>query len=310
MSVKNYVATIDSEQTEKLKFILENENWDMDTIPYAVFRARKNKTTCVAYESGKLVVQGKGTEELVQFTIEPQILGEARLGYETELALMENPEMFTAHAGIDESGKGDFFGPLVICCCYVNETTSVDLHRAGIQDSKAIKSDKKISDLAAIIRETTGYQYSIVRIGNEAYNRMYAKFNNLNRMLAWGHAQSLENLLEKQPGCQRAISDQFGRKSTVLSALKERGRQINLEQMTKAESDIAVAAASILARDEFNKSILKLQEEWKQDFPKGASKAVLNAAAAFIKTHGEDQLHMVSKSHFQTRQKAINLAGS
>ena len=87
-------------------------------VPYARFAAEKEKTNVVFYESGKLVVQGKGTQDFVEFVLEPQILQEVKLGYETVL----NPELLAPRIGVDESGKGDFFGPLCIAGVYLNET--------------------------------------------------------------------------------------------------------------------------------------------------------------------------------------------
>ncbi len=305
MAVTNYVNKISREQAEHLRFILEQENWELDSIPYALFRARKGKTSCVAYESGKLVIQGKETEELVQFTLEPRVLEEVRLGYETYFAKAEHPEMFQPHAGIDESGKGDFFGPLVVACCYVEEESATALVELGVQDSKNIKSDKKIDSLAGQIRETVQGKFSLVRIGPPAYNRLYAKLRNVNRILAWGHARTLENLLEKQPGCPRALSDQFGPKSAIENVLMEKGRKIKLEQRHRAEEDIAVAAASILARDEFVKQMARLSEQSGLELPRGASAKVLDAAVELIKAKGPDAFNDFAKRHFSTAEKAL-----
>ncbi len=310
MAVTNYVNTITPDQAEKLRHILEHEDfWDIDDAPHAVFRARKNKTTCVVYLSGKLVVQGKGTEEMVQFILEPRILGEARLGYEGIHAREENPEMFEPHAGLDESGKGDYFGPLITACCYTNEDSTSELFDLGVQDSKNIKSDKKIRDLADKIRDALRGRYAVVRIGPAAYNRMYQRASNVNRMLAWGHARALENLLEKAPDCPRFLVDQFARNpKTMTGALMERGKAIIFEQRVRAEDDIAVAAASILARAEFIDQMDKLSEQAGVELPRGASRAVLEAAADIVKKKGEAELENYAKLHFRTTKKAVALA--
>ena len=130
------------------------------------------------YESGELVVQGKGTQEFVEFALEPEILKEAKLGYEAVL----NPELLLPRLGIDESGKGDFFGPLCVAGVYVNEKVVNAWKDAGIRDSKNISSDKKIGELAELIRETPGCVTSVVPIGNEAYNRLYAKMKSVNTL--------------------------------------------------------------------------------------------------------------------------------
>jgi ribonuclease HIII len=296
----NYVCKLSSTQAEQLRDLLEARQWELDDAPYAHWRARREKTTAVAYESGKLSVQGKGTADMVQFILEPEVLKEARFGYEDEYAKLEDPTMFEPHAGIDESGKGDYFGPLVIAAVYVNAESAKALVAAGVQDSKAIKSDTRMRALAHEVYKLIGGKFAIVAIGPAAYNRMYAKIGNVNKLLAWGHARAIENLLEKQPDCPRALSDQFGAKSTVPRALLERGRKIKLEQRHKAESDIAVAAASILARATFVKRMEDLAESAGMTLPKGASGKVRETAVALYRKIGEEQLGEYVKLHFRT----------
>ncbi|MGC4099650.1 MAG: ribonuclease HIII [Nitrospira sp.] len=147
--------------------------------------------------------------------------------------------------------------------------------------------------------------HSVVAIGPQKYNELYAKIRNLNRLLAWGHAKALENLLERGVTCERAISDQFGDERLILSALQEKGRNIVLEQRTKAESDFAVAAASIVARAEFLLRLRRLSGEVGTTLPKGASPAVELAARMLIKKHGRDRLDSVAKLHFKTTQAVL-----
>ena len=147
---------------------------------------------------------------------------------------------------------------------------------SGIRDSKNISSDKKISELAEKIRKTPGCVTDSVVIGNEAYNRLYAKMKSVNTLLAWGHARVIENLLGKRyqmnPPPVKAISDQFAAsKSVIEKALMAQGKGLQLVQRHKAEEDIAVAAASILARDEFVKGLAKLEKQFGMKLPKGAS---------------------------------------
>jgi len=304
MSKTNYVCNLTAEQSEKLKASLQTNNWEFDQVPYSNWRARKNKTTVTSYTSGKLCVQGKETADLVQFVIEPEILKEVRFGYESELAEIENPEMFEPHGGIDESGKGDYFGPLVIAAVFVDKYSAKSLLEEGVQDSKNIKSDKKISVIAGKIKTFTNNSYDIITIGPQAYNRMYEKTGNINKILAWGHAKALENLLEKEPECKRAISDKFGNKSTVRKVLMDKGKKIRLDQFTKAESDIAVAAASILARDEFVKWMKKLSKEANIELPKGASAKVIDCACNILSASDENELSKYAKMHFKTTENA------
>ena len=262
-----------------------------------LFFAESGKVNVSVYEKGpKIVVAGKGTEEFVTFILEPEVLGEARLGYEEVHA----PEMFAPHFGIDESGKGDFFGPLVIAGAYVDRDIAHTFMQAGITDSKRIGSDARIRELAGLIRHTPGAVHSVVAIGPERYNALYAKFGNLNKLLAWGHARVIENLLEIRPDCPRALSDQFANPRLIKTALLEKGRGIVLEQRTKAESDLAVAAASILARERFIDWLAQTGKKMQRALPRGASAAVKDAARALVGTHGPAILGQLAKTHFKT----------
>ena len=203
--------------------------------------------------------------------------------------------------GIDESGKGDYFGPLVIAAVFVDATTQGELALMQVRDSKKI-SDGRILEMAPDIKAIC--PHSVIAIGPHKYNELYAKIRNLNRLLAWGHAKALENLLDRV-SCERAISDQFGDERLVLNALQEKGRKIVLEQRTKAESDMAVAAASILARAEFLLRLKRLSDEVGTTLPKGASPAVELAARMVIKKHGQERLDSVAKLHFKTTQAVL-----
>jgi len=207
------------------------------------------------------------------------------------------------HIGIDESGKGDYFGPLVIAAVFVDATTHGELRLMEVRDSKKI-SDGRILELAPDIK--TICPHSVIAIGPKKYNELYTKIKNLNRLLAWGHAKALENLLERGVTCERAISDQFGDERLILNVLQEKGRKIVLEQRTKAESDLAVAAASVLARAEFLLRLKRLSAEVGTTLPKGASPAVELAAKMIIKKHGRERLDSVAKLHFKTTQSILS----
>jgi len=306
--LNSYTCKLTNEQAAALKDWLQARQYKFREVPYARFAAEKAKTNVVFYESGKLVVQGKDTQEFVEFVLEPEILKEARLGYEAVL----NPELLLPRVGVDESGKGDFFGPLCIAGVYVNETVIKSWADAGIRDSKNISSDKRIRELAELIRNTPGCVISAVPIGNEAYNRLYAKMRSVNTLLAWGHARVIENLMGQKhrmaPPPVRAISDQFAsNKQTVANALMTLGREIELVQKHRAEEDLSVAAASILARHEFVSRLGTMEKQFEMKFPKGASAAVDAAAKEFILKHGVDNLPKVAKMHFRTALRAQGL---
>lgn len=303
-----HTCKLTDDQASALRTALEARHWRPRTVPFARFAFESDQANLVFYESGKLVVQGKGTAEFVEFLLEPEILQEVRLGYETVL----NPDLLLPRIGVDESGKGDFFGPLSIAGVYVNEAVIRSWADIGIRDSKNISSDRKISELAEKIRATPGCVTDCVVVGNEAYNRLYAKMRSVNTLLAWGHARVIENLLGKryqmQPPPVKAISDQFAAsKSVIEKALMAQGRELQLVQRHKAEEDIAVAAASILARDGFVKALAKLEQDFGVKLPKGASAAVDAAAKQFVESRGAVELGKVSKLHFRTALRAQGL---
>ena len=303
-----YTCKLNETQADALEKYVRAENFVFRDVPYARFAGEKNKVNVVFYQSGKLVVQGKGTQEFVEFVLEPQILQQVKLGYETVL----NPELLAPRIGVDESGKGDFFGPLCVAGVYINESVVKAWEDAGVRDSKNISSDNKMRELAKLIRETPGCVTSVVPIGNEAYNRLYAKMGSVNTLLAWGHARIIENLMTQAhrmiPPPVRAISDQFAHdKETVGRALMTLGRSIELVQRHKAEEDLAVAAASIMARNEFVTRLGMLENQFGMKLPKGASAAVDQAAKDFIATHGVENLGKVAKMHFRTALRAQGL---
>lgn len=304
----SYTTNLSDGQARALQQWLGAHDYKFREVPYARFAAEKDKTNLVFYESGKLVIQGKGTQEFIEFVLEPEILKEARLGYEAVL----NPELLLPRLGVDESGKGDFFGPLCVAGAYINESVIQAWKDAGIRDSKNISSDKRIKELAELIRKTPGCVTTVVPIGNEAYNRLYKTIGSVNNLLAWGHARVIENLMGQQhrmnPAPVRAISDQFAyHKETVAKALMTLGRGIELIQKHRAEEDLAVAAASILARDEFVSRLGRLEKEFGIPLPKGASAAVDAAAKEFIAKHGVENLPKVAKMHFRTALRAQGL---
>jgi ribonuclease HIII len=304
----SYTAKLTDAQAASLHAWIKENSFEARDVPYARFAGSKDKLTVVFYESGKLVVQGKGTQDFVEFVLEPEILQQAKLGYEEVL----NPDLILPRFGVDESGKGDFFGPLCIAGVYVNERIVREWKSAGVRDSKTIGSDKKIAEIAEVIRKTPGCVQTVVPVGNEAYNRLYTKMRSVNRLLAWGHARVIENLMLQRhrmdPPPVRAISDQFAsNKQTVAGALMSLGREIELVQRHKAEEDLAVAAASILARDEFVTRLAALEKQFGLKLPKGASAAVDGAAKEFVARHGAQNLPKVAKMHFRTSYRAQGL---
>ncbi len=205
--------------------------------------------------------------------------------------------------GVDESGKGDFFGPLVIAGVLVEENRTHRLQTLGVRDSKKI-SDRKITYLAAEIKKYC--IYDIVVIGPEKYNQLYSKIRNLNRLLGWGHARVIENTLMHK-SAPAAISDKFGHEKFILDSLQQEGKKIELIQMVRGEIHPAVAAASILARAEFLRRMEILQKEYDMEFPRGASSLVDRAGKRLIETRGAAVLSHVAKCHFKNYRKILGM---
>jgi ribonuclease HIII len=212
--------------------------------------------------------------------------------------------MDEGHIGVDESGKGDFFGPLVVAACYVGPEHLAELD--GVKDSKKL-TDPVALRLSDVIRRTC--PHSIIAIGPAKYNELYLKFRNLNKLLAWGHARAIENVLELQP-CSLVISDQFADPAGLKRQLFEKGKTITLQSMVRAEADIAVAAASILARAEFLRKLKRLGDEFSITLPKGASTQVLDAGVVFVRKHGAPALTQVAKTHFKTYDNVLTRVGA
>jgi ribonuclease HIII len=295
--VNSYTHALTNEQATKLRALLNELGFEFSPKEYTIFFGKKNKLSVAVYEKGpKVLVQGKGVEEFVQFELEPKILGEAKLGYEEVHA----PEMFEPHFGVDESGKGDFFGPLVIAGVYVDHGIARKLIDSGVQDSKRIGSDSRIRALADAIRKTSMGLIEVVSIGPAKYNELYEKFGNLNKLLAWGHARVIENLLAKKPDCPRSLSDQFADARLIEQSLLRHGQKIEIQQRPRAESDVAVAAASILAREAFINWLDREGKKLGVRLERGVSPAVKIAAGKIGKDQGPAVLRQVAKVHFRT----------
>ena len=306
--VTSYVCTVTEPQAAALEALLRERGWEFSDLPYGRWKAAHpaEKLHVAAYLSGKLTVQGRTTADFVRFLLEPEIL--RSFTFDSDAA--GDAEEIDFHGGIDESGKGDFFGPLVIAGVCVTPETGPELRKIGCCDSKLVKSSKKIMELAAGIRRIAPGHSAVVLIGPEAYNRLYAKIGNLNRLLAWGHARVIEDLLEKVPDCPRMLSDKFGDERLIRRSLLTRGRGVRLDQRTKAESDVAVAAASILAREQFLLGIAKLEAEFGVTLPRGAGDGVRAAGRQLLRKFGAEIFTRIAKTHFKTCRELTGCPGA
>lgn len=288
----SFVAEINPSLFEKLRRDLEDRQFAFacPPPPYSVFSAKKPGLSCTLYTSGKLVVQGKELKEFIEFYLEPEILGHFKFSHPEELMDV------TPRIGIDESGKGDLFGPLCTAGVYADSKQIKELVKLGVCDSKKL-SDGAIAKLAPQI--TAVCLHHLVQVYPKRYNELYDQFRNLNHLLAWTHASAIEALVERS-GCKNVITDQFAAEHVLERALKNKKLNIDLTQRHKAEEDPVVAAASILARNAYLCGMHSLSQEFGVDFPKGASALTLVKAKEFINKCGKEQLPFVAKMHFKS----------
>ena len=290
-----------------------------------VFDRPPEKVAVKQYSSGKLTIQGRGGD-LYQKILEAVVplynvhYPNAKLDVGTflksphkksESTIKVPPssqELPLPYIGTDESGKGDYFGPLVVAAVWVGEGDTERLELLGVRDSKLL-TDDKCRAFARAIRDEFRDNYQEVEIPPDRYNTLYDAFKKekktLNHLLAWGHARALETVLERR-ACEHAVADQFGDESFIRSKLMERGKSVNLLQTPKAERFMAVAAASVLARDRFLSRLEQASREAGINLPKGASQAVVDAARSIVARLGAEGLRRFAKLHFKTTDRVLD----
>jgi ribonuclease HIII len=312
---------------EKLKELKPAEAREEQYCDYSYrFENGEEKIVVKQYTNGKLQFQGIGGSLYknildavislynskypnAKLSTDDYIRNESEEGLNSGKESFEKPkrEIPLPHIGTDESGKGDYFGPMVVVGVWLDEFAAARLEAIGVRDSKLL-TDKRCQELAAEIRSVCNGKFIEIEIPPERYNELYDQFKkegkNLNHLLAWGHARAIESLLEKNP-CFYAVADQFGNERFILSKLMEKGKKLQLIQTPRAERYIAVAAASILARDRFLSRMEKLSQEYGMLLPKGASDRVIQPALAIIKKRGVDELKKVAKLHHKTTQEIL-----
>ncbi|MBK8475630.1 MAG: ribonuclease HIII [Opitutaceae bacterium] len=303
--LSTYTIKLDDAQMAKLRAVCVDRSWEPLAVAYTNFAFKGPNVNVSAYTSGKVVVAGKGTEEFVQNTIEPEITCQAKLGYDDVL----HPEWFTAHAGLDESGKGDFFGP-VIAATVIAEMPAIDAWiAAGVKDSKKI-ADAQILRLDDLIRRTPGVVVETCFSGMTKYNELMGRPGaNLNRLLAWQHATALNAALNRK-WVPWGLLDQFTEQPLVQRELaKKASAPFDLKMRTKAEEDPVVAAASVVARAEFVRQMRMLSEKFGDTLQKGASAQVKVQAHEIMRRFGAPALREFAKLHFRTAYEVVSEAG-
>ena len=303
-----YTIKLSDEQMTKLGGLLAARGWERFDVAYARFAFRNDaaKVNVTGYESRKLVVAGKGTEDFVTMTLEPEITGAAKLGYDEVL----HPDWFEDHAGCDESGKGDFFGPLVAATVIATKPMIEGWRAAGAQDSKKI-TEARILELDKLVRGTPGVVVKLIHARDmRQYNSlMGTRFRSQNQILAFQHARALQDALAEKK-VPWGLLDQFTEDPLVQRELTKLGvAGFELRMRTKAEEDPVVAAASIVARAEYVRQMNTLSKRFGAKLQKGASAAVKAQAHAIIRRFGADGLRDYCKLHFRTAYEVVSEAG-
>ncbi len=290
---------------DDFKAYLEKNGYTFEGRQYQQFLAKKAGIAINLYNTGKIVFGGADQAERTRIE---EYLGSLDASQVVK-PVKEYPaiEVSGTRIGTDESGKGDYFGPLVIAGVLASGTQVKQLQEIEVKDSKTL-SDIAVKNLAASIRKILQQtQREVIVISPKKYNELHQKMgSNVNRILAWGHARAIENLLAANPGCETAVADQFGDKSYIEKALMQNGKKVNLIQSPKAEREVTVAAASILARSEFVDQMREMSKHYRMEFPKGSTN-VIPTAEKFVLSCGGLALLNVAKVHFSITKKIPNV---
>ena len=279
-----------------LRSRLQAAAFEMRSLPYAEFSARGADVTATLYCSGKLVIQGEDPEGFTARFLEAQPAA-------TRTAPAGPPAAGRVETvGSDESGKGDYFGPLVVAGVRLDPDAQARLAAGEVRDCKTM-SDESVLRVAGLLRRTV--PFAVARLDPVAYNAAHARVRNLNPLLAELHAEVIGKLAGLG---MRVVVDQFADRRVLERALK--GLDVRLEQRPRAESaELAVAAASVIAREEFLRALAALSDTWGVDLAKGAGPPTDRAARRFVALHGAGKLGEVAKLHFRNTAKITGGAG-
>lgn len=294
------VFQLQPNQIKHLENFTTEHNLEVNSGPYIQLQFKLPSVHVTLYTSGKLVVQGKGSQEWIEFTLEPQILK----NFNSTIPQEFQHEIHMNMLGSDEAGKGDYFGPLCVACVYLTQEASLKLFQEGVKDCKQL-NDKKIRQLAPIIRKTCPYEEIV--LNPLTYNRLYEKIQNLNSLLTWAHKTVIENLLQRlNITPEIVLVDQFAKTEYWLEQLSHKYPTITFKQKPRAEEYLSVASASILARDSFLTNLEKLGNSINYPLPKGAGPKVDLAAKQLLQSHGSASLKQWVKWHFANTKKVLH----
>ncbi|MFH1422444.1 MAG: ribonuclease HIII [Planctomycetota bacterium] len=284
---KSHIVTfLTPTEADELKKELESDNYIFSGNALTIFSAKNLNINVAYYKSGKLLVQGQEIDVFLDRYLKHRIASKYK-----------EPVI-----GTDESGKGDYFGPLVVAAVSCDWKSAEKFVELSVQDSKNL-SDNSIMVAAAKIQSIA--PHAVVTINPARYNELWRNMRNVNKILAWAHARAIENLLEKQHA-NTVIADQFGHERLVKNALLGKGKKVNLVQRSHGEEELPVAAASVVARALFLSGLKQLSQKFGVEFPKGAAIGIEEVAKEFTKKHSTSLLSQVAKLHFKTTSRVVN----
>ena len=303
--LSTYTIKLDDAQMETLHGILRSRGWPTAEVAYTRFAFKGPSCNVTAYTSGKVVIAGKGTEEFVLHTLEAEVTQAPKLGYDDVL----HPDWFEPHAGLDESGKGDFFGPVIAATVIADRAAIEGWIKAGVRDSKKI-TDSQIVKLDEMIRNTPGVTVKTAFCGMPKYNELMGKPHaNLNRLLAWLHATALSQSLAAH-WVPWGLLDQFTKQPLTQRELAKKGvANFDLRMRTHAEEDPVVAAGSGGARAEYVRQMNALSLRFGAKLQKGCSAQVKEQAVGIMQKFGTRALGDFAKLHFRTAYEVVSAEG-
>ena len=298
MAQQTLVLKLDAAEGRSLEQRLGEGPFEFRGVPHAQFSAKGEGVVVTLYSSGKLVVQGAQPETFIlAYMPEQRMASSAAQGKPpAEKKAAAGAWLERPCTGSDETGKGDFLGPLVVCAVRLEPADAQALAESGVTDSKLL-TDTRARELGAAL--STRFPVAVERLHPPAYNAEYARAGNLNVMLAAAHGRALRAVA--QAG-DHVVVDRFGPDARMKAELK--AHTGTFEQFPRAESRVpAVAAASCVARMVFLEALDELSEQFAVDLAKGAGDPVDRAARKFIQLHGREQLGEVAKLHFKNASR-------
>jgi len=291
------VFVLSPQEGQILSDALHRAGYEFRNLQHAVCQARGEGVVVSLYKSGKLVVQGKGAEAWhTQYMGTKEIAPSKKAS--PDLAASKFPPVARS-MGSDEAGKGDTFGPLVVAAVAVSEEQAELLQSSKVADSKVL-DDTRIRILGPWIREN--FDFEIRCLMPADYNQAWKDAgSNVNALLTQLHFDCLRELASRS-GYSNMVVDRFSPSCPVGKRLRAVQPELEVVEVPRAEAHLAVAAASVLAREKFLMAMEELSTAWAMTIPRGSGSPVPPALRKFFQMHGAQQMHQVVKLHFKNVQ--------